>query len=207
MHHDMPKPAIDMHQGRMPELVTRDEPQDMQNRAGWNVGRATAMLAHGDAAGALAAGEAAWASRADLGTHSFSKEGYALALDAAFELGDFDRVEQLLAEVRAMSPGLTPPFLRAHSARSEGRLAAARDAHDRVEASFVAAVDGFRAFDASFWTAVCELELAEWLRSQDRAGEAEQYLARARASFERQRAEPWLARVDAASERVVATTS
>ena len=129
--------------------------------------------------------------------HVFTKEAFALALDAAFALDDLDRVEKLLGDVRSMKPGHTPAYLRAHSARAEGRLAALRGEDDRVEPSFEAAAAAFRAIRVRFWAAVCELELAEWLVSKDRNGEAEPHIAAARETFERLGARPWLDRANA----------
>jgi hypothetical protein len=98
-----------------------------------------------------------------------------------------------------MSPGVTPPFLRAHSARFEARLAARRGEHERVEPSFVAAADAFRELELPFWLAVTLLEHAEWLSERGRAGEIGELLDEAKAIFERLKVRPWLERL----ERVV----
>ena len=47
-----------------------------------------------------------------------------------------------------------------------------------------------------FVRAVTLLEHAEWLTSQDRAGEAQPMLEQARTTFEELRAAPWLQRLD-----------
>jgi ATP/maltotriose-dependent transcriptional regulator MalT len=124
------------------------------------------------------------------------KETFVIAVEASFALGDLDRVERLLAELAAMTPGETPPSLRAHTARFEARLAARRGEHERVEASFTAAADAFRELGFPFHTAVAELEHGEWLLETGRAEEAAPLLAEARAAFEMLKARPWVDRVD-----------
>jgi hypothetical protein len=140
--------------------------------------------------------------------HSASgKEGFVLAGEAAFALGKLDRAEALLAEVRAMPPGLTPPYLRTHSARFAARLAAAQDEHELVEPSFEAAVQAFRDLGLPFYLAMTLLEQSEWLIARSRTAEAEQRLEEARAIFERLQARPWLdrlARAVAPAEEVAA---
>ncbi len=187
-----------------------EQPADRQERAVYDLARSIVLLAAGKAAEALEAGEAAFAYREVGGMHPYAKAGFVSALDAALALGDLDRAEKLLAEVRAMPPGLTPPFVRAHSARFEARVAARRGEGERVEPSFEAATRAFRELGVPFWTAVTELEHAEWLTERRRASEAKDLLHEAKAIFERLKARPWLERVELASapqEEVAAPAS
>src|SRR5262249_38458669 len=127
--------------------------------------------------------------------HTFSKEGFVVGGEAAFALGKLDHVEKLLAEVQAMPPGLTPPYLRAHSARFAARLAAAQDEHELVDPSFEAAARAFRELGLPFQLATTLLEQGEWLIGRGRAAEAEDRLEEAKAIFERLQARPWLDRL------------
>ncbi len=94
-----------------------------------------------------------------------------------------------------MPPGLTPPYLRAHSARFEARLAAAQNEHELAYPSFEAAVQAFRDLGLPFQLAITLLEQSEWLIGRGRGAEAEQRLEEAKAIFERLQARPWLDRV------------
>jgi len=63
---------------------------------------------------------------------------------------------------------------------------------------FAAAALGLAAIDVVFDEAVVQLEHAEWLSRIGRPDEADQLLARARETFERLRATPWLRRASTA---------
>jgi tetratricopeptide (TPR) repeat protein len=177
-----------------PPEVDEEEDADRQSRAGLAVARASVLLAHGRSAEALASADSAWDARDVLGMHVFTKFGFELATEAAFALGDLDRVERLLADLGALAPGQTVPSLRAHAARFEARLAALRGDDERVEPSFTAAAEGFRELVMPFPEAVAQLEHAEWLSEQGRAGEADELVARARSTFEQLQAQPWMER-------------
>jgi predicted ATPase/class 3 adenylate cyclase len=195
-----PGPAIAAYRGGTPSLsegdVTEEELSDVQSRAGYEAARAMILLSLGRASDALEAAEAAWSLRDALGPHSFAKQGLSTALDAAFALGDLDRVEQFLGDVRALAPGITSPTLPAMSARYEAKLAARRGEHDRVEASFAAAAAAFRKLEMAFPLAVVELEHAEWLAENGRTEEARRLAVDARETFERLGARPSLERLD-----------
>jgi hypothetical protein len=178
---------------------------DEQERCQFDVACAIVALGNGRAADALTAAEAAFGFRDKM--HTFAKEGFVVGGEAAFALGRLDRIEALLAEVRAMPPGLTPPYLRAHSARFAARLGAAQNEHELVEPSFKAAVQAFRDLGLPFYLAITLLEQSEWLIGRGRASEAEQPLEQAKAIFERLQARPWLdrlARAVAPAEEVAA---
>jgi tetratricopeptide (TPR) repeat protein len=176
------------------------QPADLQERAGLDLARSVVMLAEGHATEALEAAEAAFAYREAGGVHTFAKEGFVVAVEAALALDDLHRADRLLADVRALPPGLTPPFLRAQSARFEASLAAKRGEHDRVEPSFEAAVHVFRELGLPFWIAVTLLEQSESLIENGRTADAEERLAEARSIFERLKARPWLERLERAAK-------
>ena len=149
----------------------------------------------GDAEGALAAAERAFADIAAVGTsHQTVKTGFVEAVDAALTLGQHDKAETFIRRIDGLRPGEKPPFVLAHASRFSARLAAARGEHEDIEARFTDAERIFREFRITFWLAVTELEHAEWLRDQGRADEAEPLLTEAREIFERLEAGPWLER-------------
>ena len=112
------------------------------------------------------------------------------ALEAAFALGDSDRIEELVAMIESLRPGERPPLLDAHARRFRAKLSG-------DEAGFEAAADRFRKLEMPFWLAVTELEHAELLAEQGRETEAESLLGEAREIFERLEAKPWLERATA----------
>jgi hypothetical protein len=134
-------------------------------------------------------------ARSEFGiTYLGVKLAFVEALECAFELGDSDRLEELLQIIEGLRPGERPPLLDAHAARLRAKLAGDAPAAER---GFRRAADIFRERELVFWLAVTQLELAEWLTSRDRPDEAQPLLAQARETFERLEAKPWLERVDA----------
>ncbi len=88
---------------------------------------ATVLLAKGDAVGALAAAEAAFATREANGIGLDAvKEAFVVAVDAALRVGDVSKAENLLAIVEGLPPGRLPQFLRAHASRFRARLGSPR---------------------------------------------------------------------------------
>ncbi len=175
-----------------------------QARAGYAGVEARVLRAQGRHAEALAAAEPGLAARVELSiTDSTIKIALDQAIDAAFDLSDLEKVEELLAILDSLEPGDLTPFLQATAARSHARLGAARGAHEQVEQRFRSAAGLFREFGFVFYVAVTQLEHGEWLVGEGRDAEAEPLLAEARETFERLRAMPWLDRLSAAGVRVV----
>jgi tetratricopeptide (TPR) repeat protein len=114
------------------------------------------------------------------------KQGIAHALEAALELGDATRAEELFRFVEELPPGRRPRFLEAHVHRLRAR--AGRD-----EAGLRAAVAGFRELGLPFWLAVTLLEHGELTGSERSLREAGELFARLRAA-------PWSQRVARAAE-------
>src|SRR5205823_9052737 len=125
----------------------------------------------------------------------YVKEAFAIALEAALEVGDIDRAETLIATVEALPPGGYPQMIRAQSARFRAQLAARRDDPAEAERLFKGATGLFRELAVPFYQAVTELESSEWLAAEGRSEEAEPLLAEAREIFERLEAKPWLERL------------
>jgi hypothetical protein len=112
-------------------------------------------------------------------------------LEAAFELGDTAKVEELLAIIERHRPAERPPLLEAHAARFRAKLGVSPD---DVERQFRRAVGIFGERELIMWLAVTQLEFAEWLIGQHRPSEAAPLLEEAQETFERLEARPWLER-------------
>jgi predicted ATPase len=180
-------------------LPSLESSNDVQVRPVLAAIHAVVLRAEGHGPDALAAGEEAFEARGSLAaTHQCVKVGFVEAVEAAFGLGDLDKVEQLVATVEALRPGEIAPFMRAQASRFRARLAAARGEDDGVERRFKSAESIFREFGLPFWLAATELEHAEWIAAQGRADEAQPLLDEAREIFTRLEARPWLERCDAA---------
>jgi hypothetical protein len=171
---------------------------DVQEHAVHAAARAALLHAEGRHADAIAAGEAAFQARGELGAdHQAVKGGFIWAVEAALTLGDLARVGELLAAVEALPAGHCPPLLQAQAARVRARLVAARGERDGVEAGFKGAAGMLRELGVPFWLAVTLLEHGDWLASGAGAERAEPPFAEAGAIFERLAARPWLERLAA----------
>ena len=166
---------------------------DVQEEASYGCGKSSLLLAQGNAVEALRIAEAAFGVRDAMGvTVEYVKEAFALSVQAAFELNDLGKAEELIAAVDRLPPGRYPQFLRAQSSRFKARLAS--DASE-AERNFKSASGLFRELAVPFYLAITELEHGEWLAGEGRVEEAEPLLAEAREIFERLEAAPWLERV------------
>jgi class 3 adenylate cyclase/tetratricopeptide (TPR) repeat protein len=172
--------------------------EDIQEQGVHHLGAALVAASRGDHAEALRQAEECLATRALTGmTHEVTKEGFAAALSAALQLGDLERVEDVLGIVESMPFGRRPPSLRAHASRFRGRLAALRDDEPEAEQGFKGAAALFREIPCPFYLAVTQLEHAEWLAGRDRLDDAQPLFSESREIFERLAATPWVERCDA----------
>src|SRR5206468_4566043 len=186
---------IDCWQGRVSDARARIDAHadarssdDVQVVTGFDMHEAMVLRMEGKPRAALEAAERAVEGREGLGITSLTvKLGVVEALEAAFELGDTPKVEELLAMIANLRRGERPPMLDAHARRFRGKL-------DGDLAAFAAATARFRELEMPFWLALTELERAEALLAQGRADEAEPLLDEARQIFERLGAMPWLER-------------
>jgi ATP/maltotriose-dependent transcriptional regulator MalT len=169
---------------------------DLQEQACYGCGKAALLLARGDAEAALRLAEAAFDVRETMGISvEYIKEAFAIAVQAALELGDVDTAESLIATVEGLPAGRSPQLLRAQADRFKALLAAQRNDAGEAERLFKNARRLFRELAIPFYVAVSELEQSEWLVAQGRGHEAEAMLAEAREIFERLDARPWLERL------------
>ena len=186
---------IDCWQGRISDARARIDAHadarssdDVQILNGFDVHEAMVLRMEGKPRAALEAAERAVAGREALGiTFLTVKLGVVEALEAAFELGETSKVEELLALIEGLRRGERPPMLDAHARRFRGKL-------DGDVEAFAAAAARFRELEMPFWLALTELEHAEALLAQGRADEAKPLLDEARRTFERLGATPWLER-------------
>ena len=117
-------------------------------------------------------------------------------MQAAFELGDQAKIDELLAIIEQAPPGWLTRWLRAIGARFGARRAALQGDAAAAEAGFAAAAGIYREAEVPFELAVVLLEHAEWLAGEGRIDEAAPLAAEAREIFERLRATPYLERLD-----------
>lgn len=179
--------------GRLERTKTPRGTDDVQERTSFSLHEALVLRTEGKPRAALEAIEPVLAASDELGmTFLTVKLGFVEALEAAFELGETGKVEELLGTIEALRPGERPPLLDAHAARFRSKLSG-------DEAGFQTAAARFRKLELPFWLAVTELEHAEWLMAEGRAAEAEPLVAEAREIFERLEATPWLERAVRAS--------
>ena len=164
--------------------------EDVQARTALGVAEATILRKEGRLREAIDRAESVLAIGDELGiTFLTVKLGLIEALEAAFALGETQKLRELLEKIEVLRPGERPPLLEAHLHRFRGKLAG-----DGAE--FAAATELFRERALTFWLAVTLLEHAELLASQGRTADAEPLLAESREIFEQLEAAPWLARVE-----------
>ena len=84
----------------------------------------------------------------------FVKEGFAIATNAALELGKIDEAERLIASIEKLPPGKYPQLLRAQGGRFKARIASlhgdAADAERSSEARS-ASSESWRCLSISPW--------------------------------------------------------
>jgi class 3 adenylate cyclase/predicted ATPase len=132
------------------------------------------------------------------------REAYVEAGLAALALGDEATVEHLVAFVAELPPAKRTPLLRSGAARLSGLLAWRRGDARSADERFAAATRELGEIEAPYNLAQIQLEHAEVLSASGREDEATPLVAEARATFERLRAAPWLARADALGAGVAA---
>jgi tetratricopeptide (TPR) repeat protein len=195
---------INLQRGQLEEakrIVAHFPPEpsaEIQETATYALVRASLALAEGRPSETLAATEEVFERLSELTTeHPVVKVVFVEELEAAFELGDLDRVERRLRWFRELSPADRGASLEAQAERFRARVAAARGQSDEVERGFKRAAALLREIGARFWLAVVLLEHGEWLAQAGRTEEAAPLLDEAQEIFERLEAKPWLERLDA----------
>jgi len=173
-----------------------EEAEDLQSRAVYAAVGALCRRAEGRAEEALPIAVAGFELTRELSLSTYAvREAFVEAVEAAFDLGDLETVEELLAIVGGLLPGEMAPSVGAHLSRFGARLAALRHLEDEVEPGFKMAAGTFRELAMPFWMAVTLLEHGEWLGGAGRTGEAGPFLDEAAETFGRLGARPWLERL------------
>jgi tetratricopeptide (TPR) repeat protein len=173
------------------------ESADLQERASYEAARAMVLRAEGRPKEALAEAEKAYEAWRPLGPfYPGVKMAFAEGVEAALDLGDFDKAEQLVSWVEGLRAGDQTPFQRAQAARFRARLSIRRGDIDRVEPGFKSSAGLFREIGTPFWLAATLLEHGEWLQGQGRREETTPLLDEAKEIFRRLQAGPWLERVE-----------
>jgi predicted ATPase/class 3 adenylate cyclase len=177
---------------------------DEQERTAYAAAAAAVFRGQGRLEEALSSGLRALEGRDTLGGGTFyTKLGFVEAVEAAFELGDLDRVENLFETTGSFGAGEATPFLDAQVSRFRGRLAAVRADMAGAERGFKAAAALMREIDLPFWLAITLLEHAEAFTGCGRPQDAERLLAEAQELFEQLGATPWLERTLRATQTSV----
>jgi class 3 adenylate cyclase len=167
--------------------------EDVQAAAGYATAEAGLLRAEGRPREALAAAEHALTIGTALGVTSLvGKAALHEALESAAALGDNDKIQELLAPLDELRPGMLSRLLKALQARFAARLA-----ETDADVEFSTAERLFEELEMPFYLSATQLEHAEWLVAQDRSEEAEPLLGEARETFERLQATPWLERLAA----------
>jgi tetratricopeptide (TPR) repeat protein len=180
---------------------------DVQEVAAWSTGRAVLLNARGSHREALEMAEGAIASAPTMGADSVMvKIGFLEALDAAFALGDLDRVRVLTERAERIKSTRSSPVMMAHQSKAKARLAAA-NGDDGADALFDATTQTLRRLGNRFWLATTLAEQAEWFVSHSREEEADPLMNEARGIFESLGAIVWLDRLDGLDRSERATTT
>jgi len=173
---------------------------DVQEAAAFAAGRAILLNLQSNHTEALATAERGLSFSDGAGDSSMmTKFAFAEAIDAAFALGDLERVRSLIDRGEQLKSIRISPVIRALLDRSKARLAAATGEHAGVDALFGGAAGLFRETGVRFWLAATLTEHGEWLRSQDRDDDAAELLEEARSIFGSLGAATWVERLDLAS--------
>jgi class 3 adenylate cyclase/tetratricopeptide (TPR) repeat protein len=201
--------AINVHRGELDEaesivrhFAEMEVSADVQEQAEYGLAKATLLLARGNLKEALSSAERVVEKRDSLTlSHEAVKESFVVAVQAAFELNDLGKVEELLTIVAGLPPATRSQFLQAHALRFRARMADGSGDADRIEPDFKAAAGLFREMAVHLWLAVTLLEHGEWLVAHGKDEEAHPLVAEAREIFERLRARPWLDRLERGAGR------
>lgn len=133
-----------------------------------------------------------------------SRWAFVEGVEAAFAVGDLQVVRRQLAGAALSPSATTSTIMEAHALRFRARLDAREGRDADVARTSLAAIAMFEQRQMPFWVAVTRLELGEWMLQHGRRDEAEGLLGPARTAFVELAATPWIERVDAATQDIVA---
>ncbi|MGH9294878.1 MAG: hypothetical protein ACRD0B_06060, partial [Acidimicrobiales bacterium] len=193
---------------RLERAAALESSSSAEMRATFAMGRSIVELEEGDPRAAL---EAALRAIGDGLTSSGPaadpvRECIPIAVDAALSLGAPGEVEPVVAELSSRPPGELPPFVRAQLRRARILLAAAGRAGSGadadlpavdVERELSAVIAAFTELSYPYWVGRAELDLAEWLATEGRTGEAAGHAGEAARIFDELGTPSMMARADA----------
>ena len=193
-----------VHRGRLDDakrilkpVAEFERSADVQERCYYGFAKAQILLAEGDRLGALRVAESVFSERTSVGVRLDAvKEAFAIAVQAALELDQLDKAEELLAIVERLAPGLRPQFLNGQRARFRAQFVARGGRANDADHLFRGACGLFQELATPFHLARTRLEYAQWLAAQGRAEEAQPMLVETREIFERLGATPWLEQLE-----------
>ncbi len=120
-----------------------------------------------------------------------------LLVRASVAAGDVARAERMLAPVESAAAGIVSPAVAAQWRWLRGLVAGLRGDDPReVESEIRTGIAALDAFGAVGMRAQAQEDLARWLVTQGRAGDADSLVAQARATYTEMGAHGWLARLD-----------
>ena len=195
-----------LHVARLGVLAARGEPlefreelpdsEDSWEQHGKDLALALGRADRGDVAGGAA--DAAASAHRTYGSGEMLEDfemGWTPVVELQLRAGDLDAAEAVLALAVPLLGGRSRPLTRAEHARLRGMITAARG--EDPEADLRAAEKAHATYGATFLLARTRHELAAWLITQGRGGEAAPLVQLARETYEGLGAEPHLAALDA----------
>jgi class 3 adenylate cyclase len=188
--------ALDAAEALLREQEWMRDTEHAQQRAGFAACEARLLRAQNHPTEALAAAERGLSHHHEVGlTDRRIRTCLVEALEAALELDDQTKADELLALADTLQSGELTPSLEAHRHRFHARLNTHRGNQNGVGDDYTTAEKTFVQHGLAFHYAATQLEHAEWLIAQGRAEEAQPLLAQARETFEQLEAKPWLERL------------
>jgi hypothetical protein len=149
--------------------------EDEQNRVGFSTAEIAVLFSEG--AMTAVADQAEWVLPTAIAMFGLwsedTRRAWTQSVDAALAAGRYEVVAALVELIAARPRGHLPPFLRAQLARAEALLATHEGHPERTEPGLQSAVDQLAALGYPYWHALAQLDLAAWLRSEGRGGDAE----------------------------------
>jgi class 3 adenylate cyclase/tetratricopeptide (TPR) repeat protein len=192
----------------MDRFSSMEAADDMQIREGYRAARAAILNAQGLHAEALSLAEAAMSAGREIGFDNLTfKGGVGGALEAAFALGDLDRVRKHLAMIDGLRPGEATPYVLAEGSRFWAKVNAAEGRDEAADREFAEAAERFRDIGMRYWLAMTMAEHGEWLTQESRIADAQPLLAEAREIFTELKARPWLERLDSVGTQLLPAAS
>jgi class 3 adenylate cyclase/tetratricopeptide (TPR) repeat protein len=135
--------------------------------------------------------------------HETVREGCPEAIEAAFGLGNLERVRELLDVLTDLAN--PHAYIHMHLDRLAARLSSVQGRLDEAESGYTGVIHRLRSYGSPFPLALALAECGELLAGQGREDEAQPLLAEAGEIFQRLKAKPWLERLERIAPQPVAS--